>query len=57
MRILVLVTGSYGQRHVENMEKHAPESWTISTWETPKVLPQFVDYPEIICAIPCPPPI
>ncbi len=46
MRILVLVTGDYGQRHVENMEKHAPETWTVSTWQTPRNLPIVLDYPE-----------
>jgi hypothetical protein len=46
MRILVLITGDYGQRHVENLEKHAPAEWTILTWTTPKALPPVLDYPE-----------
>lgn len=46
MRILVLVTGEYGQRHVENMRARAPETWEIDTWQTPHVLPPVVDYPE-----------
>lgn len=46
MRLLVLVTGDYGWRHVENLRQHAPPDWTILTWETPKVLPPVVDYPE-----------
>ncbi|MEW6577887.1 MAG: DUF166 family protein [Chloroflexota bacterium] len=46
MRLLVLVTGDYGWRHVENLRRHAPPDWTILTWETPKVLPPVVDYPE-----------
>lgn len=44
MRVLVLLTGEYGWRHVHNMRKHAP--WQIATWETPKVLPPVLDYPE-----------
>ena len=28
MRILALITGEYGQRHVDNLARHAPESWT-----------------------------
>lgn len=46
MRILALITGDYGQRHVENLEKHAPAEWTILTWATPKALPPVLDYPE-----------
>jgi hypothetical protein len=46
MRILVLVTGDYGWRHVENLRRHGPPAWVVETWETPKVLPPVVDYPE-----------
>jgi len=46
MRLLILVTGDYGWRHVENLRRHAPPDWTIFTWETPKALPPVVDYPE-----------
>lgn len=46
MRILVLVTGEYGWRHVENLRRHGPGDWQIETWETPKILPPVVDYPE-----------
>jgi hypothetical protein len=46
MRILVLVTGDYGQRHVDNMKQHAPETWQIDVWQTPRVLPMVLDYPE-----------
>jgi thymidylate synthase len=46
MRILVLVTGDYGQRHVENLQEHAPAEWTINSWVTPKFLPPVLDYPE-----------
>jgi hypothetical protein len=46
MRILVLISGEYGQRHVDNLTRHSPDSWTILTWETPKILPPVLDYPE-----------
>ena len=46
MRILVLKTGEYGQRHVDNMKTHAPEGWQIDSWQTPRQLPIVLDYPE-----------
>jgi hypothetical protein len=46
MQILVLFTGEYGRRHVENLRLHAPQSWTIATWQTPAILPPIIDYPE-----------
>lgn len=46
MRILVLVTGDYGLRHVANLQQHGPAEWQVDTWETPKVLPPIIDYPE-----------
>jgi hypothetical protein len=46
VRILVLVTGDYGWRHVENLRQHGPSTWQIETWETPKIFPPVIDYPE-----------
>lgn len=46
MRILTLVTGEYGQRHVDNMREHRPSGWDVEVWVTPKILPQVLDYPE-----------
>ena len=46
IRLLVLVTGDYGWRHVENIRERGPEDWEIETWETPKTLPLIIDYPE-----------
>ena len=46
MRILTLITGEYGQRHVDNLKQHAPGSWTIAVWQTPRALPIVLDYPE-----------
>ncbi len=46
MRILVIITGDYGQRHVDNLQAHAPDGWQIDVWQTPKALPPVLDYPE-----------
>lgn len=46
MRILVLVTGDYGWRHVEHLRQFAPTGWQIEVWQTPKILPPVLDYPE-----------
>jgi hypothetical protein len=46
MRILVLKTGDYGQRHIDNLTQHAPEDWKIESWQTPRSLPIVLDYPE-----------
>lgn len=46
MRILTLITGEYGQRHVANMREHTPAGWDIEVWATPRVLPPVLDYPE-----------
>jgi hypothetical protein len=46
MRILAIVSGEYGQRHVANVQAHAPAGWTLETWQAPAVLPPVLDYPE-----------
>lgn len=46
MRILVIVSGEYGKRHVENIRANGPSEWEIETWQAPAVLPPIVDYPE-----------
>lgn len=46
MRILAIVSGEYGKRHVANIRRHGPPSWTIETWQAPAVLPPVIDYPE-----------
>lgn len=46
MRILVLKTGDYGQRHVDNLQKYRPDDWRIDSWQTPRSLPIMLDYPE-----------
>ncbi|MEN8098424.1 MAG: DUF166 family protein [Chloroflexota bacterium] len=46
MRILTIITGDYGRRHVDNIRAHGPKEWSIDTWEAPTLLPLIVDYPE-----------
>ena len=46
MKILAIISGEYGKRHVENIKAHKPSSWTIETWQAPTVLPPVIDYPE-----------
>jgi len=46
VRILAIITGEYGQRHVDNIRAHGPDDWQIEVWRVPTVLPPIVDYPE-----------
>lgn len=46
MRILAIISGEYGQRHVDNLRAHAPQDWRIQTWKAPAVYPLIIDYPE-----------
>jgi hypothetical protein len=46
MRIIAIVSGEYGQRHVANLQEHGPEEWDIHVWKAPPVLPPVIDYPE-----------
>ena len=46
MRILAIITGEYGQRHVNNIRARGPDDWQIEVWQAPSVLPPIVDYPE-----------
>jgi hypothetical protein len=46
MRILAIVSGEYGHRHVANIRAHAPADWSIEVWQAPAVLPPMMDYPE-----------
>lgn len=46
MQILAIISGEYGNRHVENIEKHKPNGWVIHTWQAPTILPPVIDYPE-----------
>lgn len=46
MRILAIITGEYGQRHVNNITENGPSDWQIEIWQAPTVLPLIIDYPE-----------
>ena len=46
MRILAVISGEYGQRHVNNIREHGPADWTIEVWKAPSVFPLMIDYPE-----------
>lgn len=46
MKILAIISGEYGLRHVRNITNNGPTEWELATWEAPKVLPPVVDYPE-----------
>jgi len=46
MRILAVISGEYGQRHVANIREHAPPAWKIEVWQAPSILPLMIDYPE-----------
>ena len=46
MRILAIISGEYGIRHANNIEKHKPAGWSIETWKAPAAFPLIIDYPE-----------
>jgi len=47
MRILVVVTeGEYGKRHLENIQKHGPDTWDFAVWQAANRYPLIIDYPE-----------
>ncbi len=46
MRILGIITGEYGERHLSNVRQHAPQSWTIHEWRAPARFPIVIDYPD-----------
>jgi hypothetical protein len=46
MKILAIISGEYGVRHVNNLREHSPQGWTIETWRAPAVFPLIMDYPE-----------
>jgi len=46
VRILAIITGEYGQRHVDNLRAHGPDHWQIEVWKAPSIYPLVIDYPE-----------
>ncbi|NLE44391.1 MAG: thymidylate synthase, partial [Chloroflexi bacterium] len=46
MRILAIISGEYGRRHVDNLRCNGPSDWEVYVWDAPAVLPPVIDYPE-----------
>lgn len=46
MKILAVISGEYGTRHVENIQKNGPSNWEIRIWKAPTNYPLVIDYPE-----------
>lgn len=46
MKILAIISGEYGERHVANIRAHGPADWSLTTWMPPKILPMVIDEPE-----------
>jgi hypothetical protein len=46
MRILGVITGEYGERHLSNVRQHAPDEWTVEQWRAPSRFPIVIDYPD-----------
>ena len=46
MKILAIVTGEYGRRHVKNIRAYGPDTWQVEVWEAPTAFPLVIDYPE-----------
>ena len=56
MKLLAIVQGKYGERHVANIRANAPAEWSLETWVPPKALPPVIDEPEefLPSALPAP---
>lgn len=46
MRLLAIVSGEYGIRHVKNIREHGPQDWNIDVFQAAPVYPPVIDYPE-----------
>lgn len=47
MKILAIISGEYGMRHVAHLKAHSPQDWEIvETWKAPAAFPLIMDYPE-----------
>jgi hypothetical protein len=46
MRMLAIISGEYGARHVANILQHGPAQWQVEVWKAPQVFPLVIDYPE-----------
>ena len=46
MRMLAVISGEYGARHVTNLRAHSPQGWSLEVWKAPAAFPLMIDYPE-----------
>jgi hypothetical protein len=46
MKILGIITGEYGDRHIANIQKYKPSGWVVKKWQAPSSYPLVIDYPE-----------
>jgi hypothetical protein len=46
MRVLAIISGEYGLRHVANLRARAPQGWRFEAWKAPLAFPLIMDYPE-----------
>ena len=46
MRILAIISGQYGQRHVNNIRTRGPKEWVTEIWQAPANFPLVIDDPE-----------
>ncbi|MBI5352314.1 MAG: hypothetical protein HZB50_06710 [Chloroflexi bacterium] len=46
MKILAIISGEYGVRHVDNLRANAPQGWSVESWKAPAAFPLIMDYPE-----------
>src|SRR5437763_528452 len=46
MKILAIISGEYGLRHVNHLRSHLPPDWSIEVWKAPAAFPLIIDYPE-----------
>jgi hypothetical protein len=54
VRILAIISGEYGQRHVSNIRKHGPSKWKVEVWRAPIELPFSIDDPGAYVPHPLP---
>jgi hypothetical protein len=46
VRILAIINGEYGARHIQNVRDHQPQGWSVEIWQAATIYPPVIDYPE-----------
>ncbi len=46
LRVLAITQGQWGERIADNVAQHAPGTWSVARWATPRVIPPVVDDPD-----------